>query len=159
MQPLAHVCRLELPNSYAPDDGKEVSATAVAADKETASEDACCTVFARLCSDLRGLPHVIFRSRHYNVSIQELVDDIVAIINNTHGGGPSATVQPLAEHHASSGATFEGTRLRGPSGGWRLGNQDWQSQGQRWQQRQGWQEGPLNHQLLAVCIGLLTSTF
>jgi hypothetical protein len=39
---------------------------------------------------------------------------------------PSATVQPLAEHHASSGATFEGTRLRGPSGGWRLGNQDWQ---------------------------------
>jgi hypothetical protein len=109
-------CRLKLPNSYTPDDGREVSATAVAAVKETASEDACCKVFARLCSDLHGLRRVIFRSVHYNVPCQELVDDIVAIINNTHDGGPSATVRPLAEHHAASGATFAGTLQDVPAG-------------------------------------------
>ena len=45
----AHRCRLVLPNSYAHDDGKVVGADAVALDKHTADERACCAVFALLC--------------------------------------------------------------------------------------------------------------
>jgi hypothetical protein len=106
-----HRCLLTLPNSYAADDGKEVCAAGFADNKKEADENACCAVFAILCSDLRGgLPQVILRSSHYNVSPQELVDDIVGIINGDGpGSGPSATVPPLAEHHAASGATFAGT--------------------------------------------------
>jgi hypothetical protein len=105
-----HRCRLKLPNSYAADDGQEIEATAVAIDQGTADEEACLAVFARLCADVGGLSQVRFMDAHYNVSCEDLVGDIVGIINGAGPGyGPSANIQPLAEHRgAASGAKFAG---------------------------------------------------
>jgi hypothetical protein len=100
-----HRCLLTLPNSYAADDGKVVCVEGIASDKKTAGEDACCLAFAVLCSDFDKLQDVVLRSAHYTVSREELINDLAQIVTQI----PSATVQPLAEHHAASGATFEGT--------------------------------------------------
>jgi hypothetical protein len=53
-----------------------MGADAVALDKHTADERACCAVFALLCADLDGLPHVIFRPGHWRVSMNYLIDNI-----------------------------------------------------------------------------------
>ena len=102
----AHSCRIVLPNSYAPDDGKVVDVEATAPDKATAEADAGCAAFARLCADKDGLPNVIFRPKHWNVSIDTLINDIGNMVD------ASVTFQPLAVHQrrtAASGAMVEGT--------------------------------------------------
>ena len=71
-----HVCRLVLPNSYARGDGLGVSATAQAPTKHEAGEEVCFFVFATMCADRDGLPNVLFRPAHWNVPIEDLLDDI-----------------------------------------------------------------------------------
>jgi len=99
-----HSCRIVLPNSYAPDDGKVVDIEAVGPDKRKAEDYAGCAAFAILCSDKDGLPNVIFRPAHWKVPIATLVADIGRIVDS------SATFQPLAVHQrpAASGAMVTG---------------------------------------------------
>ena len=95
-----HSCRIVLPNSYAPDDGKVVEAEASAPDKHTAGEDAACAAFALLCADKDGLPNVIFRHAHWNAPTEALIREIGRIVD------PSATFEPHAvrQRAAASGA-------------------------------------------------------
>ena len=75
-----HSCRIVLPNSYAPGDGKVVQAEASAQDKHTAEEDVGCVAFARLCADTDGLHNVIFRPAHWNVPTEALKNHIRGIL-------------------------------------------------------------------------------
>ena len=101
----AHSCRIVLPNSYAPDDGKVVDVEASAPDKATAEADAGCAAFARLCADRDGLENVIFRPCHWTVPTETLINDIGFML------GAADTIQPLGVHRrraAASGARVEG---------------------------------------------------
>ena len=77
-----HSCRIVLPNSYAPDDGKVIEAEATAPEKHTAEENAGCAAFALLCADRDGLPNVVFRPAHWKVPIETLVQDIGRIVDS-----------------------------------------------------------------------------
>ena len=86
-----HMCRLVLPNSYAPGDGIVTSEEAVALTRSEASEDVCMAVFVvLLCADRDGRPNVLFRPAHWNVPIEVLLHDLRRIVD------PWATYQPLA---------------------------------------------------------------
>ena len=96
-----HSCRIVLPNSYAPGDGKVVVAEATAPDAEQAEEDAGCAAFALLCADKDGLSNVVFRPAHWKVPIETLVEDIGRIVDS------HVTFQPLAVHQRAP-ASFAG---------------------------------------------------
>ena len=102
-----HSCRIILPNSYAPEDGKVVEVESIAPEKHEAEEDAECATFAVLCSDSAHLSDVIFRPAHWNVPIDDLIYDIARIIED-----PLSRLwrQPLAAHQgaAASGAMVAG---------------------------------------------------
>ena len=99
-----HLCRIVLPNSYAPGDGRAVAAAARAPTKGEADEEACLAVFAFLRADRAGLPHVLLRPAHWNVSIEALLEDIGRIAE------PRLRYQPLAvnQRAAASGAMAAG---------------------------------------------------
>ena len=107
------VCRLVLPNSYARDDGLRVSAAALAATERAADEDVCFFVFAYLCAHNAGLSTMVFRPKHWNVPIQDLVHDIGRMVDSD----PSATYEPLAvnQRAAASGAMAAAGELRNVS--------------------------------------------
>ena len=85
-----HSCRITLPNSYAPGDGKMVEVESIAPDRRAAAEDAACAAFAVLCADRDGLHHVIFRRAHWQVPKEVLINTIARIVAD-----PSAMFQPL----------------------------------------------------------------
>ena len=99
------LCRIVLPNSYESDDGKMVTAEAIATEKQAADDDACFAIFATLCADSDGLRKVVFRPAHWKVSIDALVQEIGRIVE------PSAIHQPLAvqQRAPASGGVVAGT--------------------------------------------------
>ena len=65
-------CSLDLPNSYAKDDGIRLCVTSEGSTQELADENACRLAFAHLLMDSPGL--VVLRPKHWNIPSQELLD-------------------------------------------------------------------------------------
>ncbi len=94
---LGYECTVRLPHSFAAGDGIETVAKGEGTTKNLASEDACHTTMAMLLMDSPG--EVVLRSKHWNVTPQELLDLI--------HGVRFLELQPLAEH-ARPGAHDQG---------------------------------------------------
>ena len=95
-------CTLQLPNSFAEDDGKKLEVTGVGANRDEASEDACCGAMVHLlCAEPTN---VVLRPTHWTIPIGTLLTQFLERVGQTQPGTPH---QPLAVHCRRAAPTAE----------------------------------------------------